>query len=91
MKISYEKATHLSHVLVKSLEAHPEVRLLEDLNPVRLKLLEMLRAQLKWEEQLAQRVREKITAQKRPIPEGSQEWDILFRKYYEEEIGKTRA
>ncbi len=91
MKIGHEKATHLSHVLLKSLEARPDVRFLADRNEVRLRLLEILRAQLKWEEQLEQRVRSKITAQKRSIPEGSQEWDILFRKYYEEEIDKSRA
>ena len=76
---------------MKCLEARQDVRLLADRNQVRLKLLEMLRAQLRWNEQIELRVREKITGQKRSIPEGSQEWDILFRKYYEEEIGKTKA
>jgi hypothetical protein len=32
--------------------------------------------------------RQKIERQKRTILEGSQEWDILYRKYYNEEVKK---
>jgi hypothetical protein len=35
-------------------------------------------------------VRRKIESQKRPIVEGSDEWDVLYRKYYEEEAAKHR-
>ena len=35
-------------------------------------------------------VRRKIESQKRPIPEGSDEWDVLYRKYYEEEVARHR-
>ena len=35
-------------------------------------------------------VRHKIESQKRTIPEGSDEWDVLYRKYYEEEVAKHR-
>jgi hypothetical protein len=35
-------------------------------------------------------VRRKIESQKRPIVEGSDEWDVLYRKYYEEEVGRHR-
>ena len=30
----------------------------------------------------------KISSQRRIIPEGSMEWDILYRKYYNEEVKK---
>jgi hypothetical protein len=35
-----------------------------------------------------QAARQKIESQRRIIPEGSQEWDILYRKYYNEEVKK---
>ena len=38
------------------------------------------------QEQQTEKVRRKIESQKRNIPEGSAEWDILFKKYYEEEL-----
>jgi hypothetical protein len=91
MKLGHEKTTHLSHVLVKALDGAPGVALLRDRNSVRLRLLELLRVELRREEEIERKTRVKILAQKRQIPEGSQEWDILFRKYYEEELGKIRG
>ena len=31
-------------------------------------------------------VRKKITSQKKEILEGSEEWDVLFKKYYGDEL-----
>lgn len=90
MKLSHEKLVHLSHILLAAIEAAPGVRMLKDRNDVRLDILGLLRAELRKDEEIERRVRSKIVTQKRTIPEGSQEWDILFRKYYEEEIGKLR-
>jgi len=91
VKLSHEKVTHLSHIMVKALDGLPGVSFGTDRNQVRLKVLELLRAELRRDEELERRVRVKIVAQKRQIPEGSQEWDILFRKYYEEELNKIRS
>jgi hypothetical protein len=46
---------------------------------------------MRRDEEIERRVRTKIVSQKRAIPEGSQEWDILFRKYYEEELSRIRG
>ena len=40
------------------------------------------------EARIDQSARQKIESQKRTILEGSQEWDILYRKYYNEEVKK---
>lgn len=90
MKLSHEKVVHLSHVLLGALETAEGVRLQKDRNDVRLDILSLLRVELRKDEEIERRVRTKIVTQKRSIPEGSQEWDILFRKYYEEEIDKLR-
>ena len=91
MKLSHEKIVHLSHVVAAALEKTPGIELLKDRNEVRLDVLTLLRAELRKDEEIERRVRAKIVGQKRAIPEGSQEWDILFRKYYEEEIDKLRG
>ena len=49
------------------------------------KILEDL---LNQEERIDFAARQKIENQKRTILEGSQEWDILYRKYYNEEVKK---
>lgn len=91
MKLTHEKTTHLSHVLVRALEGAPGVRLRADRNRVRLWIVELMRAELRHDEEIEHKVRTKILAQKRQIPEGSQEWDVLHRKYYEEELSKLRG
>jgi hypothetical protein len=48
-------------------------------------LLEELLGQ---EKKIDLEARRKIESQKRTILEGSQEWDILYRKYYNEAVKK---
>jgi hypothetical protein len=91
VKLSHEKTTHLSHVILRALEGASGVLMNKDRNTVRLRIIDLLRVELRKDEEIETRVRAKITAQKRTIPEGSPEWDILFRKYYEEEVGKLRT
>jgi len=37
---------------------------------------------------LDKRAIEKIQSQKKSVEEGSREWEILYRKYYNEELSK---
>ena len=90
MKLSHEKIIHLSHVLVKALGEAPVVQFSRESNEVRLEIVKLLKNELRLDEEIETRVRSKITTQKRDIPEGSEEYDILYRKYYEEELGKLR-
>ncbi len=61
---------------------------IEDRETIRQKIIAVLLRLLKEEERIDAEVRKKITSQKKAIPEGSPEWDILFRKYYGEEMRK---
>lgn len=44
---------------------------------------------LKKEVEIDEKCRKKIESIKRGVPEGSQEWDILYRQYYNEELEKV--
>ena len=68
-----------------------EVEFLEDRNTIRLEIRKILEELLHQEEKIDQAARQKIESQKRTILEGSQEWDILYRKYYNEEVKKLGA
>ncbi len=57
---------------------------IEDRDTIRLEIVNILQALLKLEEQVDTEVRLKITSQKKEILEGSEEWDVLYRKYYSE-------
>jgi hypothetical protein len=86
MRLSREKVNLLSHQITERLASIDEVEFIEDRNTIRLAVVDILNKWLKKEEEIDKAARHKIEAQKRTIPEGSAEWDILYRKYYEEEM-----
>ena len=45
---------------------------------------------LRAEDELDQRVRDKIGSLKRSVPEGSPEWQALYQRYMDEELAKRR-
>jgi uncharacterized protein len=88
VRVSRDKANKVAHVLTDALADMPEVDFLEDRNTIRLEVRKILEALLNQEEKIDQAAKHKIENQKKTILEGSQEWDILYRKYYNEEVKK---
>jgi len=86
MRLSREKVIRLSHKVVDHLVASDDVDFIEDRETIRQKIVALLNGFLKEEEKMDTDVRQKIAGQKKNIPEGSEEWDILYRKYYSEEL-----
>ena len=86
MRLSREKVNLLSHQITEKLASLDEVEFIEDRNTIRLVVVDVLLKWLKKEEEVDKAARHKIESQKRAIPEGSAEWDILYRKYYDEEM-----
>jgi hypothetical protein len=86
MRLSREKVNLLSHRITEKLASFDEVEFVEDRNTIRLAVVDVLLKWLKKEEEVDKAARHKIESQKRAIPEGSAEWEILYRKYYEEEM-----
>ena len=88
MRLSREKMNTLAHSISDALAEMEDVEFLEDRNSVRLEVRRLLEELLKAEARIDAAARQKIESQKRTILEGSQEWDILYRKYYNEEVKK---
>jgi hypothetical protein len=88
MKLSRDKVIDLSHKLVLALRKARQVRLKKQPNDVRLDIVRQITDLLQREEKVDRAAREKIRSQKREIPEGSEEWDLLLRRYYAEELRK---
>ncbi len=86
--MSREKMNTLAHSISDALAEMEDVEFLEDRNSVRLEVRRLLEELLKAEARIDAAARQKIESQKRTILEGSQEWDILYRKYYNEEVKK---
>jgi hypothetical protein len=90
MKLSRERCIHLSHMAINAFEDDDRIDFRNHTNEIRLKMLQILEQEMAREEEVEELVRRKITSQKRDIPVGSSEWEVLFRKYYEEEVNKIR-
>ena len=88
MRVSRDKANKVAHVVTDALADMDEVEFFEDRNTIRLEVKRLLEELLNQEARIDQAARTKIESQKRTILEGSQEWDILYRKYYNEEVKK---
>ena len=88
MKLSRDKITEISHKIMDKLKTSREVRLRRDRNEIRLAIVKAISEILVFEERAERAARDKIRTQKRDIPEGSEEWDLLHRRYYGEELKK---
>ncbi len=86
MRLSREKIVRISHQLVDLLVQSNEVEFIEDRDTIRQHMVQTMTNVLKEEEKVEVEVRKRITSQKKEILEGSEEWDVLFRKYYAEEL-----
>jgi len=86
LRLSREKVTRISHQIAEALRVDPAVILKTDLNEIRLEIMKLINSRLKIDEMLDVKVRERIASFRRKIPEGGQEWLILYRRYYEEEL-----
>jgi uncharacterized protein len=86
MRLSREKIVRLSHQITDVLVSSNEVDFVEDRDTIRQQVMLILTAILRDEEKADAEVRKKITSQKKEILEGSEEWDVLYRKYYADEL-----
>ena len=88
MRLSRDKMNKLAHTVADTLAEIDGVEFIEDRNTIRMETRKILEELLNQESRIDAAARQKIENQKRTIMEGTQEWDILYRKYYNEEVKK---
>jgi len=88
VRVSRDKINVLARAVMEGLKQVDEVEFVEDPNTIRQEIRRLLEELLMQEARIDQAARQKIESQKRTILEFSQEWDILYRKYYNEEVKK---
>jgi hypothetical protein len=87
-RLSREKINFLARQVLNSLFENDEVEFLFEPNEIRLSVVNSIETELKLYDEIDKKAIEKIQSQKKAIEEGSREWEILYRKYYNEEISK---
>jgi uncharacterized protein len=81
---------HLSHQILNYMNNDEEIEFYADPQEIRTQIFQMISDEMRADEAIDAIVRRKIETQKRTISEGSEEWDVMYRKYYEEETAKHR-
>ena len=89
VKLSREKVLHLSHQILGYLDKDDGVEYFDEPQEIRQTIVKIIMDEMKNDEAIDALVRKKLETQKR-IVEGSDEWDVLYRKYYEEETARHR-
>ena len=88
MKLSRDKITDISHKLVGAMRKSRVVRLKKDVNEGRLQIVKTVTELLTVEDKVDRAARTKVKSQKRDISEGTEEFDLLHKRYYAEELKK---
>ncbi|MBV9037419.1 MAG: DUF507 family protein [Acidobacteriaceae bacterium] len=88
MKISRDRINEISHKLVTAMRKSRDFRVRKDPNELRLALVREMTELLQIEDRVDRAARQKVRTQKRDIPEGGEEFDILHKRYYAEELKK---
>jgi hypothetical protein len=87
VQLSDDRISHLAHGILQRLRPlagiPDETRALGEIK-------RRMVAVLKEDDVIDALVRQKIASLKRRVPEGGSEWEILYRKYYEEEAARRR-
>ncbi|WP_447977136.1 DUF507 family protein [Candidatus Nitrospira bockiana] len=90
MLLSEDKLSHLSHVILGCLKRSPHARLIGDETQALREVKRILAAEVAEEEALDRVVRARLASYSRPVVEGSAEWDVLYRKTWEEELQRRK-
>ncbi len=87
-RLSREKVNFLSRQILSLLYNNEQVEFMDDPNEIRLAIVRAIEEEMRLYDSLDKKAVEKIQSQKKSIEEGSREWEILYRKYYNEELAK---
>jgi len=86
--LSEDKVSHLSHIILQAVKKSPLVKMNSADGAVLKDIKKILATELAQEEEIDRKVRAKLSSYSRGIVEGSSEWDVLYRKTFEEELRK---
>jgi len=88
IRLSREKINFLSRQILDALFEEDQVEFFDESNEIRLSIGKSIEEEMKLYDLLDKKAIKKIEGQKKSIKIGSREWEILYRKYYNEEISK---
>ena len=89
MRLSEDRISHIAHLISDGIWKDDLVDFADDERALQ-EIKRTIRDYLKVEDEVDTAVRQKIRSLSKPIPEGSKEWEVLYKKYFEEEMARRR-
>ncbi len=90
MRLSEDRISHLSHLILDKLVQDRDVDALQAEERLLREIKQTITAELRYEDDADAAARRMIQSLSRKVPEGSREWDVLYRKYFEEEMNRRK-
>ena len=88
MRLSDDKVSHLTHMVLKGLIEKKALTLLAEDSAIRREIKRILVKELKLAESIDESIRKKLQSYSKKIPEGTPEWEVLYHKFFQEESAK---
>ncbi len=88
LKLSRNKVNHITKLIMDYIQQNEELDYVDELENIRFKIFHLIINELKVFEDIEEKAKYRISSQKKSVPESSREWEILFRKYSNEELDK---
>jgi hypothetical protein len=90
MRLSEDRISHISHLVLDMLMQNRNVDAVQAEERILREIKRTITDELKFEDEADAAARRTIQSLSRKVPEGSREWDVLYRKYFEEELNRRR-
>jgi len=87
LRLTEDRISHIAHLISDGIWKDDLVDF-EDDDKVLSEIKKILTEYLSTEDKADEAARDKIRTLSRGVPEGSREWEILYKKYFEEELAK---
>ncbi len=90
MRLSEDRISHISHLVLDMLMQNRNVDAVQPEERILREIKRTITDELRFEDDADAAARRTIQSLSRRVPEGSREWDVLYRKYFEEEMNRRR-
>ena len=90
MRLTEDRIYHLSHLILDKLVQDRRVDVLQPDEKLLREIRRTITEELKFDDEADTVARNTIQSLSRRVPEGSPEWEVLYRKYREEELNRRR-
>lgn len=90
MRLTEDRISHISHLVLDMLMQNRNVDAVQAEERILREIKRTITDELRFEDEADQAARRTIRSLSRTVPEGGREWDVLYRKYVEEELNRRR-